>query len=460
MANLCPGLRKGQATYNPAVFALFLTMNRRAFLGSIRIPAAALTARAAVPRGSWPGLLAAVADVAPSAGTPAEIARDESFWFPIQQAYPVDRSLVNLNNGGVAPSPSVVIEAMKRHLDVTNQAPAYTLWQLQEPQRETCRKGLAALLGCDPEELAITRNASESLETLQYGVDLKRGDEVLCCDQDYPRMIATFKQRERRDGIVLSTFPIPAPCRDPAEVVALYEERMTGRTRLVLVSHVVFMTGAIQPVRDIVTAARRRGIPALVDGAHGFAHLPFRRDELGCDNYSASLHKWLSAPIGTGILFLRRDRIKDVWPLMAAPPEMDANIRKFEEIGTHPAANTLAIADALAFHAGVGPERKFARLTFLRDRWASRLAAQDRVRFHTNLEPGFAGGFATFGVDGVKSSELAAHLFVKHHIFTVAIVHPQFEGLRVSPNVYTTLDEVDRFGDAMEAVLKDGLPKA
>ena len=386
-----------------------------------------MAARAAAPRGSWAGLMAAVAELAPHQGSPAEIAKDESFWFPVQQAYPVDRSIVNLNNGGVAPSPWIVLEAMKRHLDVTNQAPAYTLWQLQEPHRETCRNGLAALLGCDPEEVAITRNASESLEILQYGLELKRGDEVLCCDQDYPRMITTFKQRERRDGIVLKTFPIPAPCEDKAKVVAM---------------------------------ARRHGVTAIVDGAHAFAHLPFRLDELGCDNYSASLHKWLSAPIGTGLLHVKRDRIKDIWPLMAAPSEQDTNIRKFEEIGTHPAANTLAIAEALAFHAGIGAERKFARLVYLRDRWATRLAAHDRVSIHTNLKPGFAGAFATVGLDGIKSADLAAHLFTKHRIFTVGISHAQFDGLRVSPNVYTTLVEVDRFVDAVELVLAKGLEKA
>jgi selenocysteine lyase/cysteine desulfurase len=326
--------------------------------------------------------------------------------------------------------------------------------------RDLPQKALATLLGCDPEEVAITRNASESLENLRYGVDLKRGDEVVCCDQDYPRMITTFTQRKRREGIVLRTFPIPVPCEDMARVVAAYEEHMTDRTRLVLVSHVIFMTGAIQPVREVVASARRRGIPVIVDGAHAFAHLLFRVSDLACDNYAASLHKWLSAPIGTGLLYLRRDRIKDVWPLMAASTEMDGNIRKFEEIGTHPAANTLAIAEALAFHAGIGPERKFARLVYLRDRWANRLAAHDRVTLHTNLKPGFAGASATVGIEGIKSSDLATHRFTKHRIFTVGITHPQFEGLHISPNVYTTVDEVDRFTDAVEAVLANGLEKA
>jgi len=435
-------------------------MDRRTFLGSIQVPAAAMAAVALAKHSSWGALLGATAEAARHPGSPEDLAGDEDFWTPIQRAYPVDRSLINLNNGVVAPAPAVVLDAMKRNLDLSNLAPAYTMWQVQEPQRETARAGLARLLGCDPEEVAITRNASESLENLQYGLDLKRGDEVVCCDQDYPRMITTFKQRERREGIVLKTFPVPAPSPDPKAVVDAYAAAISPRTRLVLVSQVVFLTGAIHPVREVVSLARERGIPTIVDGAHAFGHVPTRIADLGCDNYSSSLHKWLSAPIGTGLLFLRRDTIKGTWPLMAAPPEMDANIRKFEEIGTHPAAPVLAIADAVAFLEAIGAERKFARLVALRDRWAKRLAASDRVRFATSLLPGRAGAFATVAIDGVKSGDLAAHLWAQHRIFVVGITHTQFEGIRVSPNVYTTPNEIDRFADAMEAVIKDGLPKA
>jgi selenocysteine lyase/cysteine desulfurase len=198
-----------------------------------------------------------------------------------------------------------------------------------------------------------------------------------------------------------------------------------------------------------------------VDGAHAFAHLAFSRDDLGCDNYAASLHKWLLAPIGTGLLYVRRERIREIWPLMAAPPEMDANIRKFEEIGTHPAAPALAIADALAFHDGIGSRVKEARLRYLRDTWAKRLlASSDRVRLHTSLKPAFSSGLGCVQVEGIDTQALGGHLWTKHRIFTVAIQHEDFEGLRISPNLYTTLDELDRFGDAVEAAIRTGVASA
>jgi selenocysteine lyase/cysteine desulfurase len=224
---------------------------------------------------------------------------------------------------------------------------------------------------------------------------------------------------------------------------------------------VINLTGQILPVRELCALAAKRGIAAIVDGAHAFAHLTFTRDELGCDNYSVSLHKWLLAPIGTGLLYVKRDRIRDVWPLMAAPAEMDANIRKFEEIGTHPAAPALAISDALAFHEGIGPKVKQARLRYLRDTWATRLlAASDRVRLHTSLKPAFSSGLGCVQVEGIPTAKLAEFLWAKHRIFTVAIQHEEFEGLRISPNLYTTLDELDRFGDAVETVIRDGVPTA
>jgi selenocysteine lyase/cysteine desulfurase len=431
---------------------------RRAFLGSLSWPAVSL----ALPSLHPDGMIRALAAVAGSPALPPEtLARDEAFWFEVRQAFDVDRSMINLNNGGVCPSPRAVMASLQGNLDAANALPAYVMWQVQEPRRETAREGLARLLGCDPEEVAITRNASESLETVQLGLDLKRGDEVLATTQDYPRMLTTFRQRERREGIVLKTFPIPVPCEDPAEIVRRFEERITPNTRAILVSHVINLTGQILPVRELCALAARRGIAAIVDGAHAFAHLTFTRDELGCDNYSVSLHKWLLAPIGTGLLYVKRDRIRDVWPLMAAPAEMDANIRKFEEIGTHPAAPALAISDALAFHDGIGPKVKQARLRYLRDTWATRLlAASDRVRLHTSLKPAFSSGLGCVQVEGIPTAKLAEFLWAKHRIFTVAIQHEEFEGLRISPNLYTTLDELDRFGDAVETVIREGVPTA
>lgn len=433
--------------------------DRRKFLGALGLPA--LAAATGIPlRPSW--LSARAIDLAPTlrehAGSPTEVAADEDFWAEVAQAFTVDRSLVNLNNGGVSPAPSFVQEAMKRHLDFSNELPAYTMWQIQEPRREGVRQRMAREWRVDPEEIAFTRNASESLQTCQFGFDLEPGDEVLTTTQDYPRMITTFRQRERRDGIVLRQIRIPTPAEDPAEVVRLFEEAITPRTRLILACHMINLTGQILPAKDIVAMGRRHGIPVIVDGAHALAHFDFTLDELDCDYYSSSLHKWLFAPIGTGLLYVRRERIADLWPLMAAGEPQDGDIRKYEEIGTHPAANYLAIGEALTFHQALGPARKEQRLIYLRDRWARRLLENDRVRLHTSLRPGLACGIATVQVVGVETPALQGHLWRHHRIYTTPIVHDEFEGLRVSPSVYTTLEEIDRFAEAVESVLREGIP--
>ncbi len=426
-------------------------LDRRRFLGAVALPA---VAAAAVLRPSR--ALAVARSLSTDGRRPEELAADEGFWHDVQQAFSVDRSLVNLNNGGVSPSPAVVQAAMKRHLDYSNTAPPYSMWQVLEPQREPVRARLARQFGCHTEEIALTRNASEGLQVCQLGFDLEPGDEVLTTTQDYPRMITTFEQRERREGIKLVRFPIPIPCEDPQEIVHRFAERITPRTRLILMCHMINITGQILPVAAVARLARERGIPLVVDGAHTFAHFPFRQADLDCDYYATSLHKWLFAPHGTGMLYVKRDRIPELWPLMAAPGAMDDDIRKFEEIGTHPAANYLAIAEALTFHQGIGGERKAARLVYLRDRWAKRLVEHDRVRLHTSLEPGFACGIATVQIDGVDSLELAAELWRDHRILVVGIKHPEFEGIRVSPSVYTTSEEIDRFADALEAVARRG----
>ena len=397
-------------------------------------------------------------ELARFSGTPEEIARDERYWFAVQQAFTVDRSLVNLNNGGVSPSPALVQDAMKRHLDYSNEAPAYTMWRVLEPQRETVRGGLARMMGCEAGEVALTRNASEGLQICQMGFDLRRGDEIVTSTQDYPRMITTWQQRERRDGVVLRQVRLPVPAEDPAEVVRRFEAALTPRTRLLHVCHMINLTGQVLPVREIVAMARARGIPTIVDGAHAFAHFPFGRDELGCDYYATSLHKWLYAPHGTGMLYVRKDRIADLWPLQAAPETMDSDIRKFEEIGTHPAANYLATAEALAFTHGIGLANKAARLVYLRDRWAKALLETGRVRLHTSLEPGLAYGMANFQIEGVDPGKLYEHLWSRHRIITTPIKHAEFEGTRVTPNVYTTLEEIYLFTDVARKVAREGLP--
>jgi selenocysteine lyase/cysteine desulfurase len=388
--------------------------------------------------------------------TPEEVAQDETFWEEIQRAFTVDRTIINLNNGGVSPSPRVVQEAMARYLAISNETPAYSMWQLLEPQIESVRRQLARSFGCDPEEMAITRNASEALEIVQLGIPMEQGDEVLTTNQDYPRMLTTWEQRARREGIVVKqiSFPIPPPSMQ--DLVDRFERAIGPRTKVIHCCHITNLSGQIFPIRDVVRMARRHGIEVIVDGAHAYAHFPFQRDDLECDYYGTSLHKWLLAPHGTGFLYVRRERIKDVWPLMAAPPKMDADIRKFEEIGTHPAANHNAIAEALAFHEGIGAERKAARLRYLSHRWLRRLETHPRVRLHTSFDPAMSCGLSLFSVEGLDAVALSDHLWKKRRILTTPIGHAEFSGVRITPNVYTRPQEVDVFAEAVEDVLKNG----
>ena len=389
---------------------------------------------------------------------PAELAGDEAYWSDIARAFDVDRTLVNLNNGGCSPAPTHVLDAMIRDLKFSNEIPVYHMWTVLEPRIESVRRGLAEEFGCDPEEMAIVRNASEAMETLTLGVDLKAGDEVVITNQNYGRMITTWDQRARRDGIVVKQISFPVPPPSPADVVERFRKACTPKTRVIEVTHITNLTGQILPVRDIVRMARERGIEVFVDGAHAFAHFPFKRDELECDYYGTSLHKWLLAPIGTGFLYVRKAKQKKIWPLMAAPKTMDEDIRKYEEIGTHPAANHNAIAAALAFHRGIGAERKSARLRWLRDRWAKPLLAADpRVKVLTPLDNVGSCGIGLVHLDGIDTEKLQAFLWDKHRIMTTPIVHAEFNGLRITPNVYTTPEEIDVFVDTVKGVLRKGL---
>ena len=399
---------------------------------------------------------AAVADAGDASAD--ALAQNEDFWLQIQQAYDVDRSLTNLNNGGVAPAPRIVLDAMHRHVEFTNHLPPRNLWTVLDPQVETVRERLADVFGCDAEEIAIVRNASEALETCLFGMDLKAGDEVLATSHDYPRMLNTLRQRGTREGIVLKTFNIPTPPQNPAELVELYRKNITPKTKVILVCHITNLTGQIFPIKKIVELARPRGIEVVVDGAHAFAHFPFKHADLDCDYYGTSLHKWLSAPIGTGMLYVRKSKIAKLWPMMAPPTDRVDDIRKFEEIGTHPTAPRLAIAEALAMYNSIGAERKAARLRYLRDRWAKRLLGQKGVTIYTSFDPAQSCCIATIGIEGVDAGALNTHLFKKHRIVTTPIKHEHINGIRVTPNTYSTTREVDRFADAMELVIKKGLP--
>jgi selenocysteine lyase/cysteine desulfurase len=390
--------------------------------------------------------------------TPAQAAMDEDYWAVIQNSFTVTRGIINLNNGGVSPSPRIVTEALVRYTWQQEDATAYTMWQILEPQSETIRTGLAEIFGCDREEIAITRNASESLEILLMGMDFKPGDEILTTTQDYGRMLTTLRQRERREGLKLKLIQIPIPPQNLDEITGAFERGITGRTRLILMAHQINITGQITPVKAVCEMARAKGIETIVDGAHSFCQFDFRQKDLGCDYFGTSLHKWLYAPKGTGLLYVKRDKIEKLWPLMAAESKQASDIRKFEEIGTHAAAPRLAIGEAMLFHNGIGGRRKEARLRYLSRYWMNKLKDVPKIRFNTSFDPNQSCAIANVNIEGTDPGAIGSYLFNKHHIFTTPIIHEEFKGIRITPNVYTTLGELDRFCEVMEIIARKGLP--
>jgi isopenicillin-N epimerase len=391
-------------------------------------------------------------------GRPAAVvAQDEDFWFNIREAFTVDRTLINLNNGGVSPAPRIVQDTEIRYLEMQNMNPTYYMWRILDPGVETCRRRLAKSFGCDPEEIAITRNASEALEIVQFGLDLKAGDEVITTNQDYPRMITSWQQRERRDGIVLKQvkFPVPPPSLD--YLAKIIEDAITPKTKVIHICHITNRTGQIFPVKQICQMGRARGIEVIIDGAHAYAQFPFKHADLDCDYYGVSLHKWLLAPIGTGMLYMRKSKIPKIWPMMGADESLVNDIRKYEQIGTHPASQRNAIAEALNFHESIGVERKAARFRYLRARWTDPLRQFPNVQLHTSDDPAQSCGIGLVGIKGIESAKLVGWLWSKYRIWVTAFVSPgEYEGIRVTPNVYTTLEEIDTFVEAMTEVAKRG----
>ncbi len=442
---------------NPVPRPAASEFSRRRFLSMVGKGVGLATLSSATVASLLNDLHAATARVAHL--TPEQAAMDEDFWFHIQESFSITRGITNLNNGGVSPSPRLVTEAYCRYTWQQEDVTAYTMWQILEPQSETIRTGLAGIFGCDREEVAITRNASESLEILLMGMDLKSGDEILSTTQDYGRMLTTLRQRELREGLVLKMIKIPIAPKSLDDIYQEFEKAITPRTKVILMSHVINITGQIMPVKKVCDLAHAKGIEVIVDGAHSFAHFDFKQSDLNCDYYGASLHKWLFAPKGTGILYVKKERIEKIWPLMAADKNQKGDIRKFEEIGTHPAAPRLAIGEAILYHHGIGAKRKEERLRYLSRYWMNKLKDLPNVRFHTSWEPNQSCGIANIEIVGIEPGAIGSYLMDKHKIFTTPILHDEFKGIRITPSVYTTLNELDRFVDVMTTVSKKGLPK-
>ncbi|HQV55969.1 MAG: aminotransferase class V-fold PLP-dependent enzyme [Chitinophagaceae bacterium] len=388
--------------------------------------------------------------------SPDDLATEEDFWYHIQQSFTVSPSLINLNNGGVSPAPKTVQDAMKRYYDYSNEAPSYYMWRILDQGREPLRNNLANIAGCSPEEIAINRNSSEGLETIIFGLQLKAGDEVVAALQDYPNMINAYKQREMRDGIKMKWISLELPSEDEDYLVRQYVSAFTPKTKVVHITHIINWNGQILPVKKIANEAHKRGIEVIVDGAHSFAHFNFKIPDLDCDYFAASLHKWLYAPIGTGVLYVKKEKIKTIYPLFATSENpLKDDIRKFENLGTRPFFIEQAITKAIEFHEMIGIERKEKRLHYLKNYWMEKVKDIPGVKLNTSLHPKWGCAIGNVGIEGKKPNELDSFLMTNYKIHTVAITWENIVGVRITPNVYTTTKNLDVLVEGIKAFVKN-----
>jgi selenocysteine lyase/cysteine desulfurase len=381
--------------------------------------------------------------------SPFDAATDDDLWARMAQAYTVSPNILNLNNGGVSPQPKVVQDAVDRYYHLSNEAPTYYMWQILDRGREPLRRKLADLAGVSHEELAINRNTTEALGTFTWGIDMNRGDEIVMTKQDYPNMIHAWKQRELREGVKINWINLHLPIDNDEEVIKAYVNATTSKTKIWHITHLITWTGQILPAAKLCAEARKRGIISLVDAAHSFAHIDYKISDINCDYFGTSLHKWLCAPFGTGLMYIRKPLIEKTWPLFPNDKPQSADIKKFEALGTRSFAPEQAIGQAIDFHNAIGGRRKQERLHYLKKYWCDALIKNPRVKLHISLKPEYSCALGTFSIDGMDVGEIASKLMSDYGIHTVSIKWENINTVRVTPHVYTTTKDLDRFIDAV-----------
>jgi len=383
-----------------------------------------------------------------------DLAMDEDYWSIIQQSYTTSPSLINLNNGGVSPSPRIVQEAVSRFNKMTDEGPSYFMWRILDQGREPLRYKLAQLAGADPEEIAINRNATEALNTIIFGLNLKAGDEVIGTKQDYPNMINAWRQRAEREGIVYKQISFQFPIENEEEMVAGFENAITPKTKIIHITHIINWIGQILPVKKITDMAKRHGIETIVDGAHSFGLLDYKVPDLGCDYYGTSLHKFLSAPIGSGMLWIKKEKIEKIWPLVCNDKPRGTDIRKFETLGTRSFPIEQGIGEAINFQNAIGNKRKEERIRYLKNYWATRVQNIPKVKIHTSFKDPYACAICGVTIDGMTPGELDSALFTNYKIHTVGIVWENISCVRITPHVYTRVQDLDKLVMAIDMIAK------
>lgn len=375
---------------------------------------------------------------------------DDSFWKKIREQYIVKPDYINLENGYYNFIPQPILEKYIEHIRYINREAAFYMRTVQFDNKKRMAAKLAALLGCPADEVAITRNTTESLDLVIGGQEWKEGDEAVMAIQDYGAMLDMFEQVSKRYGVVLKKISVPNHPKSDEEIVSLYEQAITPKTKLLMVCHIINITGHILPVRKICDMAHKKGVEVMVDGAHAVAHIQFNVPDLDCDYYGASLHKWLSVPLGAGLLYVKKEKISKLWPLLADGNTNLSDISRLNHTGTHPPHTDLAIEDAIEFYEMIGGERKEKRLRFLQQYWTDKVRNIPNIILNTPAEANRSCGIANVGIKGIKPGALAKRLLDEHNIFTVAIDGANVHGCRITPNVYTTLEELDAFVAALK----------
>ena len=380
----------------------------------------------------------------------AVVAGDEDFWMKVRGDYDLKPDYINLENGYYCFMPKQTMEHQIEHLRNINYEGSYYMRTVQRDNKKKVADKVAEIAGCFSEEVVITRNTTESLDLIIGGLHWNAGDEAVMAEQDYGAMINHFKFIERRFGTVNRLVSVPNHPQDDEEIVDLYASAITDKTRLLMVCHMINITGQVLPVRKIADMAHARGVEVMVDGAHAFSHIDFKMQDLDCDYYGTSLHKWLSAPLGSGMLYVKKEKIDSVWPLLAERELEPNDIDRLNHIGTHPVHTDLAILDAIEYQNAIGLDRKEARLKYLQHYWTSQLRGLPHVVVNTPEEISRHGGIGNVGIEGIEPADLATRLMKEYQIFTVAINRPGVRGLRITPNIYTTTAELDSLVHAIK----------
>ncbi len=383
-----------------------------------------------------------------------ELASDEEFWMQIRKAYKLKPDYINLENGYYCIQPEEILEAYIKHVRDVNLQGAYYMRTVQYENKKTINQKLAELAGCTSDELIITRNTTESLDMIIGGLNWQAGDEAVMAEQDYGAMLDMFAQVAKRYGMVNKTISLPMNPKSDEEIISLYEQAITPRTKLLMVCHMVNITGQILPIKKICDMAHKKGVQVMVDGAHAFAHINFKIPDLNCDYYGCSLHKWLSVPLGAGMLYVQKENISKVWPLLAESERAEDDISRLNHTGTIPVHTDLAIANAINFYNKIGAQRKEDRLRFLQNYWTKRVRELPNVILNTPEDPTRSCAIANVGIKGMKPADLAEKLLKNYKIYTVAIDGKGVQGCRITPNVYTSISEVDQFAKAITELSK------